>query len=130
MPYYEDVSGVTLGSTSITTVQSVSFTESSPSTTMGGDGNSYPTARVRGMRQVSGTIALADVAQAQALVGDAGTLGFTGEDSASSDDATVSIVGVEITDCSTGLSHAGAGTASLSFNAISADGTTSPVTIT
>ena len=126
MAFYEDVSSVTLGSTSITTVQSITSNLNQPMVGAGGDADAYDTAVIKGRASRSGSIVLADVSQARALEGASGTLSFVDKGASGGSDKTISIDNVQITDVTTTSAHGAGATATVNWIAYSSDGTTDP----
>ena len=127
MPVYDKVSSVTLGSTTITTVQQITVNENRPLTPYGADGEVYAKNIIRGHASISGSITLGDNAQARALAGGSGTLGFTDEDCADGTDDTVAVSNVLIGNVVTSSNVGAASSSTVNFTAKSSDGTTSPV---
>ena len=126
MAFYEDISTCTLGTTSITTVKSISVSETRPLTPESGDADSQASALIEGAAAITGTIVLADVSQARALRGQSGTLSFVNKGASGESDKTVTIVNCHVGDISETSRHAASAGAIVSFAAHSSDGSTSP----
>ena len=126
---FSDVSGVTLGGTSIYGVQSVSVSRQSPAIRAAGDDDVYESVARGGAIGVFGTIELLDPAQAEALGPAVGTLSFTWHDARGGTDKSVSITGVSVTEAELSAARHGSSKALLSFTAESTDGATDPVSV-
>jgi len=126
---FSDVSGVTLGGTSVYGVRSISISRQSRAIRSAGDDDVYESVACGGPIGVSGTIELLDPAQAEALGPAVGTLSFTWHDARGGTDKSVSIAGVSVTGAELSATQRGSSKALISFTAESADGATDPVSV-
>ena len=125
---FKNVSSCTLGSTSIYGVQNISVQRNSTTVTASADADAFQTVAEAAVTAVSGTIALVDPAIAHSLQGvGPATLSFVEKNTRGEADDTITIANVSITSVGESAGHAQASSASVSFVAYSADGTTDPV---
>lgn len=119
--------------TTITGVTSVDIERGGKLTTFSGDGNLFPTTIVNTMNNPSVTVEAADVATVTGFVpGTVGTFTATFKDAkgATGGDIVYTLINAVIADDKTKGAHQQFGMATLSIQAYSSDGTTSPLSFT
>ena len=122
---------VTLGSTSLTGVVSIAWSETNAQITApAGDGETHTTVNRFGTATCNGQIVFRDQVQALAAQGASGTLGATIPDAEGGSSKTLAIVGVTTGNLESTVGHDSPGSASISFAAESAAGTATPVSLT
>ena len=127
---FSDVSDVELAGAAVSGVQSIAVIRRGAEIRAAGDEDVYESVARAGPAGLSGTIELADIAQAEALGDAAGTLTFVWRNARGQTDRTVTVAGVSITGVELSAGHQQASKASVSFVAESADGVTDPIAVT
>ena len=134
MGLYKNVSAVTFGSTAIDTVGSIDISESGQSIDHSADTDEYLTYIDVVKKVVEVTISTDDLKDAldTFAIGTAGTISFKVENAeAATPDLTVAVTNARLESMSGSPKHADVNSGgSLKFRAYSADGTTSPMSIT
>lgn len=125
------VSAITVGAASISKATGFDVDESGTRITTAEDDDIYVTGQFNHTVDVTGSIVTRDTAAAKAVaVGDAGTIGATLHDEDGSSTYTVAIVNGEVSGVPRTQGYGAWGETTINFGAKSADGSTSPLSIT
>ncbi|MGC8638732.1 MAG: hypothetical protein ACP5XB_02505 [Isosphaeraceae bacterium] len=125
--------GVSLGSTSITRVNQVSFSQGGSLATYAADGDHYPTVVVNLMNNPSASVTSADTGTLMGIApGTCGTFSATHKDAlkATGGDILYVMANAVVENVQTAGSHGQFGTSSMSLLAYSSDGVTNPLSFT
>lgn len=120
---------VTFGGTSITGVTQISWQEQTDRIAASGDDDQHETFQDRGITRTSGTITFRDNYAAMALRSKTGTLTWVEKGGGGGSDHTYTITNCEVFGTSPNQPHRGASTVSITFNAISSDGSVAPASV-
>jgi hypothetical protein len=125
---YHNPKTVTIGSTSITGVQSITISQPRTEVHSAGDADAYESVAVYSTARTTGAIVLADPLQADSVAGSSGTLSFVWTDVRGTTDKTVTVSGCQLGGWSSEVARNDASVAVVPFIAASEDGT-DPVSI-
>ena len=122
------ISSCAIGATAITGVTAVSYTETATTVSNRADAEIYQTGKKVVSVDVSGTISGIDQETfAEVGIGTTGSLVFTGKKVSDNADKTTTILNCVVTGIDPTQNHSTEGSVTLTFEAYSADGTTSPI---
>ena len=125
---YHNPTSVTIGSTSVTGVQSITISQPRSEIHSAGDADTHESVAVYSTVRTTGTIILADPFQADSIAGSSGTLSFTWTDVRGSTNKVVTVSDCQLGGWSSEVARNDASVAVVPFIAASEDGT-DPVSI-